>query len=80
MKDGVLTVMIWVGVAMLLASLAASLFGCATTCAVIDTAQQVCVVVRYIDEVGAVREVRLSPAEARDLARTAAARHDAGTP
>jgi hypothetical protein len=43
-------------------------------CAVIDLAHQTCTVVRYLETDGTMREVRLTPEDARDFARTAAAK------
>lgn len=42
-------------------------------CGVVDLAEQACVVVRYLDEQGQKREVRLTPDEARSFAAAAAA-------
>lgn len=51
------------------------------TCAVIDIAHATCTLIRYREDDGTVREVRVSPEEARAFARTAAARHaDGGAP
>jgi hypothetical protein len=48
-----------------------------TTCQVIDAAKEACTVVRYMDDDGREKEVRLSPEEARELGKAASARQAA---
>ena len=43
-------------------------------CAVIDVAHQSCIVLRYLESDGTEREVRLSPDEAKEFAKSAAAK------
>lgn len=54
------------------------LAGCAgwgkTTCNVVDAAQAACTVLRYMGEDGKVHEVKLSPEEANEFGRAAAAK------
>lgn len=54
------------------------LAGCAgwgkTTCNIVDAAAQACTVIRYMGEDGKVHEVRLTPEEANELGRSAAAK------